>query len=133
LIAGFESDDEGSWRPLFQRERATVVDAARFAGSSSSSQLLEGEEIVIVLSSRGTPSEEFALGLSALAETYRPTLVILTGWIVEDWIPEGTPVLYSLGASTQVASAVAQVLGGVIAPQGSLAGLLPSAYPRPSA
>ena len=133
IITGFESDDEGSWRPLFQRERATVVDAARFTGGGSSTQSLEGEEIVMVFSSRGTPSEEFALGLSALAETYRPTLVVLTGWIVDDWIPEGTPVLFSLGASTQVASAVAQVLGGVIVPPGSLTGLLPSRYPRPSA
>ena len=133
LITGFESDDEGSWRPVFQRERATVVDAQRFAGSGAPTQSLEGEEIVMVVSSRGTPSEEFALGLTALAETYRPSLVVLTGWIIDDWIPEGTPVLYSLGASTQVASAVAQVLGGVIAPQGSLDGLLPSRYPRPSA
>ncbi len=132
LITGFESDDEGSWRPVFQRERATVVDAARFAGGGGSPQSLEGEEIVMVLSSRGTPSEEFALGLTALAETYRPMLVVLTGWIVEDWIPEGTPVLYSLGASTQVASAVAQALGGVIAPQGSLAGLLPTNMPGAS-
>ena len=130
LVTGFETDDEGNFRPVFQRERATVVDAARFTGGTTPARSLEGEEIVVVLSSRGAPSEEFALGLSALADLYRPTLVVLTGWVVDDWIPEGTPVLISLGASTQVASAVAQVLAGALVPEGSLAGLLPSPYPR---
>ncbi len=130
LVTGFETDEEGSMRPVFQRERATVVDAARFAGGNSPVRQLDGEEIVMVFSSRGAPSEEFALGLTAMADAYQPSLVVLTGWVVDDWVPEGTPVLISLGASTQVASAVAQVLSGTIAPEGSLAGLLPRAYPH---
>ncbi len=130
MVTGFETDEEGNLRPQFQRERATVVDAARFAGGGASAHSLEGEEIVIVFSSRGAPSEEFALGLSALADAYRPALVVLTGWVVDDWIPEGTPTLVSLGASTQVASAVAQVLAGALVAEGSLSGLLPSAHPQ---
>lgn len=129
LVTGFETDNEGDLRPVFQRERATVVDAARFPGGGPGVRQVEGEDVVMVFSARGAPSEEFALGLTALADAYRPSLVILTGWVVEDWIPEGTPVLISLGASTQVASAVAQVLTGVLTPQGSLTGLLPRAHP----
>jgi beta-glucosidase-like glycosyl hydrolase len=130
LVTGFETDEEGTMRPVLQRERATVVDAARFSGGGAPIRHLDGEDIVIVFSSRGAPSEEFAIGLAAMAEAYRPSLVILTGWIVDDWIPEGTPVLMSLGASTHVASAVAQVVAGAIAPEGSLAGLLPRTRPH---
>ncbi len=130
LVTGFETDTDGELKPVFQRERATVVDAARFAGGGGAVRQIEGEEIVIVFSARGAPSEEFALGLTALADAYQPTLVVLTGWIVDDWVPEGTPILISLGASTQVASAVAQVLAGALVPEGSLAGLLPGVYPR---
>ncbi len=125
LIAGFELDAEGQMRPVLQRERATVVDAARFSGEAGALPSIEGSDIVFVVSARGTPSEEFSIGLSALADTYRPIVVVLTGWIVDDWIPEGTPVLASLGASTQVAAAVAQVLAGTAVPEGSLEGLLP--------
>ncbi len=131
LVTEFETDSEGDLRPVFQRERATVVDAARFAGGVGAARELGSDDIVMVFSSRGAPSEEFALGLSALAEAYRPTVVVLTGWVVDDWVPEGTPVVISLGASTQVASAVAQVLAGALVPQGTLTGLLPVAYPRP--
>ncbi|HXV13581.1 MAG TPA: glycoside hydrolase family 3 N-terminal domain-containing protein [Candidatus Krumholzibacteria bacterium] len=131
LVTEFETDAEGSLRPVFQRERATVVDAARFAGGTGAARELANEEVVMVFSSRGAPSEEFALGLTALADEYRPSVVVLTGWIVDDWVPEGTPIVISLGASTQVASAVAQVLAGALVPEGSLAGLLPAAYPRP--
>lgn len=130
LVSGFETDSEGNFRPVFARERATVVDAARFAGGNAPVRSLEGEEIVIVFSARGAPSEEFLLGLTALADAYQPSLVVLTGWVIDDWVVEGTPVLISLGASTQVASAVAQVLAGTIVPEGSLAGLLPTSRPR---
>ena len=110
---------------MLQRERATVVDAARFSRSSNPLDTVETERTIFVLSARGLPSEEFALGLTSFAETVRPVAVVLTGWIADDWIPEGTPVLVSLGASTQVASAVAQVLSGAATPTGSLEGLLP--------
>jgi beta-N-acetylhexosaminidase len=125
-VVGFEADEEGTLRPTLQRERATVVDAARFAGEGTGPLgAVDGEDVVIVFSARGAPSEEFALGLSALADACRPVVVLLTGWVVNDWVPEGTPVLLSLGASTPVASAVAQVLAGALVPKGSLAGLLP--------
>ena len=111
-------------RPVVQRERATVVDAARYGGGSTL-EALDVEDAVFIFSARGAPSEEFSLGLAAFAETYRPLAVVLTGWIIDDWIPVETPVIASLGASTQVASAVAQTLAGALSPSGSLDGLLP--------
>ena len=102
-----------------------VVDAARYTGSPNALDSIGAERTIFVLSSRGLPSEEFALGLSSFADSVHPIVVVLTGWIADDWIPEGTPVLASLGASTQVASAVAQVLSGGLTPVGSLSGLLP--------
>jgi hypothetical protein len=110
---------------VLQHERATVVDATRFSGEGSGLPSIDESDVVFVLSARGAPSEEFAIGLTALADLYRPVVVILTGWVVSDWVPEGTPVLAALGASTQVAAAVAQVLAGTAVPEGSLDGLLP--------
>jgi hypothetical protein len=124
MITGFELDSEGTMRPVMQRERATVVDATRYGGGTTL-DALDVEDAVFVFSARGAPSEEFALGLAAFADVYRPVAVVLTGWIYDDWIPEETPVIASLGASTQVASAVAQTLAGALAPAGSLRGLLP--------
>ncbi len=125
LITGFEVDGEGRLRPVLQRERATVVDAARFAGEAGMGPVSAGDAVVIVLSARGAPPEDFAMGLSALAELYEPVAVVLTGWLVDDWIPQGTPVLASLGASVQAAAAVSQVLAGTGVPEGSLDGLVP--------
>ena len=125
MIVGFEVDAEGTMRPLLQRERTTVVDAALYTGGPGPLEALEIEDAVFVFSARGAPSEEFALGLAAFAETYRPVAVILTGWLADDWLPESTPILASLGGSTQVASAVAQVLAGTLVAEGSLEGLLP--------
>jgi hypothetical protein len=124
MITGFELDSEGVMRPVLQRERATVVDATRYSGGSTL-DALDIEDAVFIFSSRGAPSEEFALGLAAFADMYRPVAVVLTGWIVDDWIPEETPVIASIGGSTQVASAAAQALAGALTPFGSLDGLLP--------
>jgi hypothetical protein len=124
MITGFELDSEGTMRPVLQRERATVVDATRYAGGSTL-DALDVDDAVFIFSARGAPSEEFSLGLSAFAEMYRPVAVVITGWIFDDWIPEETPVIASLGGSTHVASAVAQALAGVLTPSGSLDGLLP--------
>jgi hypothetical protein len=124
MVTGFEVDAEGAMRPVLQRERATVVDATRYGGGSTL-DALDVDDAVFIFSARGAPSEEFSLGLAAFAEMYRPVAVVLTGWIYDDWIPEETPVIASLGASTQVASAVAQALAGALTPSGSLHGLLP--------
>jgi beta-glucosidase-like glycosyl hydrolase len=124
MITGFELDSEGAMRPMLQRERATVVDATRYGGGTTL-DALDVDDAVFIFSARGAPSEEFALGLAAFADIYRPVAVVLTGWIYDDWIPEETPVIAALGASTQVASAVAQTLSGAISPTGSLHGLLP--------
>jgi hypothetical protein len=125
MVVGFEVDGEGTMRPMMQRERTTVVDAARYAPGPGPLEAMEIEDAVFVFSARGALSEEFAMGLAAFAETYRPVAVVLTGWIVDDWVPESTPVLAALGGSTQAASAVAQVLAGALVPEGSLEGLLP--------
>ena len=77
MVVGFEVDGEGRMQPVLQRERATVIDAARFTGGGSPMRLLDGEEIVIVLSARGAPSEEFVLGLTALADEYHPVAFFL--------------------------------------------------------
>jgi beta-glucosidase-like glycosyl hydrolase len=134
MITGFELDSEGVMRPVLQRERATVVDVQRYGGGSTL-DALDVEDAVFIFSSRGAPSEEFALGLAAFAEMYRPVAVVLTGWIMDDWIPEETPVIASIGGSTQVASAVAQALAGALIPSGSLDGLLPGrpSHRRPAA
>lgn len=126
MITGFELDSDGAMRPVLQRERATVVDATRYAGGSTL-DALDVDDAVFIFSARGAPSEEFSLGLSAFADMYRPVAVVITGWIYDDWIPEETPVIASLGGSTQVASAVAQALAGALIPSGSLDGLLPGA------
>lgn len=130
LVTGFEVDASGATRPLLQRERATVVDATRYAGGGGSLEALDVDDAVFVFSARGAPDEEFSLGLTAFAEMYRPVAVVITGWIYDDWIPEETPVIASLGASTQVAAAVAQALAGTLAPTGSLHGLLPGMLAR---
>lgn len=131
MVTGFELDNEGVMRPVHQRERATVIDATRYNGGQSL-DALDLDDAVFVVAARGTPSEEFLVGLAAFAEVYRPIAVVLTGWVVDDWIPEATPVLASLGASTQVAAAVAQSLAGALTPSGSLTGLLPGrAQKRP--
>ena len=129
MITGFELDAEGTKRPVLQRERATVVDATRYGGGTTL-DALDVDDAVFIFSARGAPSEEFALGLAAFADMYRPVAVVLTGWIYDDWIPEETPVIASLGASTQVASAVAQALSGALPPTGSLHGLLPGTVVR---
>ncbi len=129
MITGFELDSEGVMRPIQQRERATVIDATRYTGGSTL-DALDVEDAVFVFSSRGAPSEEFALGLAAFADMYRPLAVVLTGWVVDDWIPEETPVIATLGGSTQVAAATAQALAGALTPAGSLDGLLPGRAPR---
>lgn len=130
LVTGFEVDANGATRPVLQRERATVVDATRYAGGGGSLEALDVDDAVFVFSARGAPGEEFSLGLTAFAEMYRPVAVVITGWIYDDWIPEETPVIASLGASTQVAAAVAQALAGTLTPTGSLHGLLPGMLAR---
>jgi len=128
LITGFEIDSEGVMRPVLQRERATVVDATRYGGGSTL-DALDVDDAVFVFSSRGAPSEEFSLGLAAFADMYRPLAVVLTGWIVDDWIPEETPVIATLGGSTQVASATAQTLAGALTPRDPSMGSFPAARP----
>jgi beta-glucosidase-like glycosyl hydrolase len=125
VIVGFDVGADGQMTPVLQRERTTVVDASRYTGEPATMPAAAGDDVVLVVSARGVPSEEFSLGLSALADAFNPLAVVLTGWVVDDWVPETIPVLVSLGASTQVAAAVAQVLAGTATPEGSLDGLLP--------
>jgi hypothetical protein len=57
-------------------------------------------------SARGLPAEEFALGLSSFGFG-APIVVVLTGWIADDWIPATQPASRCVHAG---GPAVAQVL-----------------------
>lgn len=126
VVVGFGNDEDGTAHPLVRAGAATVIDAARWGGGPAASfDVGPGERLVVVVSARGTPPEEFLAGLGEFSENASPAAVVLTGWPVTDWIPDGTPVLWSLGASTQAASAVAGVLAGRVEPREVPDGLLP--------
>jgi hypothetical protein len=128
-VIDFAPDADGHAVPRFLREAPTVMDASRYAGGSGETPVTieADEDIAIVYSARGRPPEAFTAGLQAFAEASEPGLVIVAGWPLFDWIPEGVPTLASLGASPQAAAAVAQILLGATEPAGSLDGLLPAA------
>lgn len=123
----FAPTPDGGARPVVSAEGG-VVDAARFSGTVEPGTVEIGpdEELLVLLSARGTPSELFLASLQTFAEEVSPAVVVVTGWPVLDWIPESTPALWSIGASPQVASAVARILSGDLDPTGKLDGLIPS-------
>lgn len=126
-VVDFDSDGDGQVTPHFEREAPTVMDASRYVGGSGDAPVTiePDEEIAIVYSARGCPPEAFTAALQAFAEGAEPGVVIVAGWPLFDWIPDGVPTLASLGASPQAAAAVAQILLGAAEPAGSLDGLLP--------
>jgi beta-glucosidase-like glycosyl hydrolase len=131
VVREFEMTPDGDVRPVVERSEGGVIDAARFSpfdnpSPSGSLDLRSGEELVIILSSRGVPSEEFLAALQTFGDDSAPAAVVLTGWLVADWIPDSTPILWTLGASTHVAAALAPILSGEAEPEGRLAGLLPT-------
>lgn len=68
--------------------------------------------VVLVFSTRGKPEGEDLSQLAALVASGGCSLVMVTCWPVYEWVPEGVGVLLTLGASPQVASFAADVLGG---------------------
>jgi len=133
VVYEFETTPDGGVRAVIETGEGGVVDAARFsrfsrfddAAQTGAIEVGPDEELVIVLSSRGVPAEEFMAALQTFAEDTSPSAVVLTGWLVTDWIPESAPVLWSLGASTPVAAVVARILSGDAEPAGRIDGLVP--------
>ncbi len=126
LVVGFDTDSGGRVRPLFApRERELVLDAQRATGADLSAERLPDDAAVLPLfSARGRPPEE---SLNILAEfvTQRPVpFVVVTGAPIYDWVPESVGCLLTLGASPQVAAAVAALLAGQAQATGSLEGLV---------
>jgi len=129
IVIDFDVDGDAVEPVVVASSRPTVIDATLYDGSAPSGgiEVAEGDALVLVVSGRGEPEEAFAAALERFAAVEQPDAVIVAGWPLTDWIPEGVPVLLSLGASPQAASAVAQALAGAIEPIGSLNGLLPRA------
>ena len=133
-VSGFSTSEDGDVVPVF-RDKPAVVDAARAGAGAAGMDNFEmpaDVELIMVLSMRGIPGEDFMGALQTFAERYDPSVVLLTGWPVTDWIPEGCRVLVCLGASPQVASAVADVLSGAAEAPGNIDGLLPRGGQRPA-
>jgi len=124
---GFSGDGEDVEPVMEPSGRRTVVDASRYDASASGGGIELGPDdgFVVVFSTRGIPDEAFGAALERFVEIHRPDVIVVTGWPQYDWIPEGIPVLLTLGASPQNASALAEVLQGHTSPAGSLEGLLP--------
>jgi beta-glucosidase-like glycosyl hydrolase len=120
-VVGFEEDASGSVRPLFAtregRGRTDEAGGVEFKPP-------EGTIVVPVLSARGTPPDDFLDGLSAFAERQGVPMVIISGWPVVAWVPETVGALLTLGASPQVASALADVLTDKAKAVGSIEGLV---------
>jgi len=127
VVEDFTLDGDSAEPVLRPGAGPTVVDASRYAGGGPPQALdiSSGDMFVIVFSARGEPSETFIAGLERFAAENEPALVLLTGWPITDWMPPDTPALLTLGSSAQVAAAVAEIIGGEAAPEGSLEGLLP--------
>jgi hypothetical protein len=127
-VLEFTSEADGSARPVLSGSGG-VIDAARFTGGANQEWVDVGgdEELILLLSARGTPGEEFLAALSAFAEETLPAAVLVTGWPVFDWVPESTPGLWTIGASPQVAAAVARILAGEMDPAALDDGLIPPA------
>jgi beta-glucosidase-like glycosyl hydrolase len=128
IVTGFSLDGDTATPVFGAGERLPVVDASRYAGTGPptlSSDPNEGEVVVVVLSARGEPAEDFRAGLQRFAEEFQPAAAIVTGWPIVDWVPPDTPTLLTLGTTAQVGSAVAEIVTGAVRPQGRLSGLLP--------
>jgi hypothetical protein len=130
VASSFVLGEDGTHRPDI-KPGPTVVDAQRFTGSDlpRGADLPEAEAVVIVMSSRGIPPEEFTAGLEDFASQHELLTVIIVGWPVTDWVPEGCPALLCFGASAHVASAVSEILSGYAEPRGTISGLFPTGAP----
>ena len=111
-VSGFVEGEDGEIYPDV-RMGPGVIDATRYTGHETTGFHLAGDEdLILVFSCRGTPPPEFLANLGAFAERFEPVAVLVLGWPVVDWIPDGSPALLCFGASPQVATAAAQILAG---------------------
>jgi beta-glucosidase-like glycosyl hydrolase len=125
IVTDFVVGDDGELYPDV-REGPRVIDATRFTGRETVGfQLTGDEDLVLLFSCRGAPPDEFIDNLEAFAGRFEPAAVLVIGWPVLDWIPEGSPALICFGASPQVASAAARILAGEADPRGEIKGLWP--------
>ena len=123
-LVGFEDDERGAVRPVFEYPRATVIDATRYDprlhAAEEEFKLAKGQVLLPVFSARGAPPDGFLEGLSAFIERHGVPFVIVTGWPIIEWIPESVGCLLTFGASPQVAAALSAVLSGKAEARGSL-------------
>lgn len=126
-VVGWITEADGTVRPELERAAPSVVDAARFGGHAGGAEFQPSQYgyVGVVFSSRGAPPEDFVSAMEAFAEAFPPVFVVLTGWPAAEWIPDEVPVLASLGASPQVAAAVARILAGEATPEGGTEALFP--------
>lgn len=123
-LVGFEQDEDGDVRPIFESPQRTIIDAARYDPRSKPAGMVlglkQGQVLLPVFSARGAPPEGFLDRLGAFVDDFGAPFVIVTGWPFVDWIPATVGCLLTFGASPQVAAAAAAVLSGKAKPQGSL-------------
>jgi beta-glucosidase-like glycosyl hydrolase len=126
LVTGFVLGEDGETYPEVQ-SGPSVIDATRYTGHESFGFHVSGaEDVVLAFSCRGAPPEAFVYNLQAFARHFEPAVVLVLGWPVLDWIPEGSPAVLCFGASSHVASAAARLLAGEIEPRGRIGGLWPA-------
>ena len=123
-LVGFEEDEDGEVRPLFEAPRRAVIDATRFDPRSRPAgtvlELQQGQVLLPVLSARGAPPEGFLDRLGAFVDELGAPFVIVTGWPFVEWIPASAGCLLTFGASQQTAAAASAVLTGKNKAGGSL-------------
>ncbi len=126
-VVRFVVDDDGDLVPDVARSAPKVIDASRYVRGQGGDgfELEPDQDLVLLFSARGVPDEEFMAGLQRLADLHDPALIIVTGWPILDWIPDGVPTLVTAGASVHVARAVVRVLTGDLKPDDDLSTLLP--------
>lgn len=126
LVVGFDTDTGGRVQPVFaRRERELVLDAQRATGSDLAGQRLDDDAALLpVFSTRGMPPEGYLVALSDFATQRDIPFALVTGSPIYDWVPDTAGCLLTLGASPQVAAALASVLAGQATATGSLAGLV---------
>jgi beta-glucosidase-like glycosyl hydrolase len=127
-LVGFEEDEDGGVRPIFEAPRRTVIDATRYdprpRGAEPAVELKEDQVLLPVLSARGAPPAGFLDRLGAFVDDLGAPFVIVTGWPFVEWIPEAAGCLLTFGSSPQTAAAVSAVLAGKRKAEGSLGGVL---------
>jgi beta-glucosidase-like glycosyl hydrolase len=123
-LVGFEHDEHGDIRPVFEAPQRAVIDVTRYDPRThrgeSSFEVKQGQLVVPILSARGAPPEGFLDHLGAFADEVGSPFVIVTGWPFVEWIPASAGCLLTFGASPQTAAAAAAVLSGRQKPPGSL-------------